>query len=224
MGTTRLDLYNAALLICGERFLADLTENREPRRLLDHVWNTNGNDYCLEQSQWHFAMRTVMIDYEPSIQPAFGYKRAFTKPTDWMQTSAVCSDEFFRTPLLGYSDETGYWYADIYPIYVKYVSNDIGFGGDLSRWPQTFVDYVACYYASKIIAKLGGDRTAQEEKIYGPPGAPEKGLLHHTLHVAKAKAAFGQPAQYWAQGNWTRARRGKRGGYNDRGNSGSLMG
>lgn len=222
--TTRLDLYNKALLICGERFLADLTEDREPRRLLDHVWNTGGNNYCLEQGQWWHAMRTAMIDYDPNIAPTFGYRRAFTKPTDWLATSAVCSDEYFNTPLMAYADEVSNWYADITPIYVKYISSDANYGGDLLRWPASFTDYVACYYASLIIAKLAGDRSAQETKIFGPPGAPERGLLHHTLHVAKSNAAMTQPTQYPAQGNWTKARRGRRGGYKDRGNTGGLIG
>ncbi len=222
--TTRLDIYNRALLICGERFLASLAEEREPRRLLDHVWNTGGNDACLARGQWWFAMRTVMIDYDPSIAPTFGYRKAFTKPSDWIMTSAVCSDEFFQTPLLGYAFEPNQWYADITPIYVKYVSNDAAFGGDLAAWPPAFMEYVATYYASQIIAKLAGDKTAQESKIYGPPGAPEKGLLHHALHVAKSEAAMTQPTQYMAQGNWIRARRGRRTGFRDRGNGGNLIG
>jgi len=222
--TSRLDLYNKALLICGERFLASLAENREPRHLLDHIWNTGGNNYCLEMAQWHFAMRTVMIDYDPAITPTFGYRKAFTKPTDWILTSAVCSDEFFKVPLLQYAFEPTQWYADITPIYVKYVSNDANYGGDLSAWPASFTDYVAAYYASQLIGKLAGDKSAQETKLYGPPGAPERGLLHHTLHVAKNKAAMTQPTQYPAQGNWTRARLGRRSGYNDRGNGGQLIG
>ena len=222
--TTRLDLYNKALLACGERFIAALTEDREPRRLLDHVWNTGGNNYCLEQGQWHFAMRTVMIDYDPAISPSFGLQKAFTKPDDWILTSAVCSDEYFKVPITQYAFEANDWYCDITPIYVKYVSNDAAYGGDLSRWPATFTDYAAAYYASLIIAKLGGDRAAQLLKLFGPPGNPQAGLLHKTLHAAKNKAAFTQPTQFPAQGNWTRARQGRRGGYNDSGNNGSLIG
>ena len=222
--TTRLDLYNNALLVCGERFLASLTEDREPRRLLDHVWNTGGNNFVLEQGQWHFAMRAVMIDYDPSISPAFGLQKAFTKPSDWVLTSAVCSDEYFKVPILGYAFEANDWYCDLTPIYVKYVSNDAAYGTDLSRWPQTFTDYAAAYYASKIIGKLAGDSAAQLLKLFGPPGAPNSGLLMQTLHKAKQAAAFTQPTQFPAQGNWTRARLGSRGGYNDRGNTGGLIG
>ena len=222
--TTRLDLYNKALLACGERFLSALTDNIEPRRLLDHVWNTGGNNYCLEQGQWWFAMRAVMIDYDPAITPPFGLQKAFTKPTDWIKTCAVCSDEYFKVPILGYAFEGGDWYCDITPIYVKYVSNDAAYGGDLSKWPATFTDYAAMYYASQIIGKLAGDRAEQRAKIFGPPGAPHEGQLHQTLHKAKNAAAFTQPTQYPAQGNWTRSRQGRRQGYNDRGNRGGLIG
>ena len=79
--TTQLDLYNGALLQVGERFLASLTEQREPRRLLDQVWAANGVKTCLEEGQWPFAMRTVQVDYDPSITPTFGYARVFQKPT-----------------------------------------------------------------------------------------------------------------------------------------------
>ena len=35
----RLDVYNGALRRLGSRRLASLTENREPRRVLDDIWN-----------------------------------------------------------------------------------------------------------------------------------------------------------------------------------------
>lgn len=224
MGITRLDLYNNALLLCGERFLATLAEEREPRRLLDQVYTTNGINYILERGQWWFAMRAVQIDYDTSITPDFGYRKAFTKPTDWLATSAVCSDEYFRTPLTAYQDERANWFADITPIYVKYISNDAAFGADLSQWPATFCDYAAAYFAGRIIGKLAGDRAAQKEALFGPPGQPQKGLIAQTLHIAKGHAAMTQPTQWPAQGSWSRARLGNRSGYRDGGNNGSLIG
>lgn len=224
MAITRLQLYNNALMLCGERFLASLAEDREPRRLLDQVWNSNGVDYVLEKGQWWFAMRTVRIDYDPAITPSFGYRRAFVKPTDWISTSSVCSDEFFNSPLTAYADEVGYWYSDTYPIYVKYVSNDPGYGANMATWPASFADYAAAYFASQIISKLAGDKSAQRDALFGPPGMPSRGILAATLHHALNAAAMTQPAQFMAEGNWTKARRGTRGGYRDGGNRGSLIG
>jgi hypothetical protein len=142
---TKLTLYNDALLLCGERFLASLTEEREPRRLLDRAWDGGAVRACLEMGQWGFAMRTIQLDYDSGIQPDFGYARAFVKPTDWVLTSGLCSDEFFRSPLTRYTDEAGYWYSDLDTIYVRYVSDDVATAATIrcgrtpsaTWWPST---------------------------------------------------------------------------------------
>ena len=222
MGTSRLQLYNDALLLCGERSISSLTVNEESRRLLDQVWNNGGVDGCLEQGQWQFAMRTQQIYSNPSEDPPFGYRLAFDKPSDWISTSAVCTDEFFTQPLLQYADELELWYADIDPIYVKFVSDDVNYGGDPSLWPQSFADYVDCYFASRIVAKLTGGSPERMRFIFGPPGKLDGGELGRRLKVAKSRAAMTQSTQFPPEGSWNRARRGTGGG--ERGNRGSLIG
>ena len=207
----RLTLYNDALMYCGERSISSLSEDREPRRLLDQVWAANGVDRCLEEAQWHFAMRADRFDPDPSVTIDFGYGNAFTKPEDWILTSAVSEDEFFRVPLNAYSDEKGYWYADADPIYVRYVSNDVDFGGDLGEWPQTFADFVAIHFASRIIIKLSDS----QEKFKELHAWRQKALI-----TAKNKAAMANPTSFPAKGSWSRARTsGRRGdGGNTTGN------
>ena len=211
----RLTLYNDCLMYCGERGISSLSEDREPRRMLDQVWNANGVDRCLEEAQWHFAMRADRFDPDPDVDTEFGYGNAFTKPDDWILTSAVCEDEFFRVPLNQYSDEKGYWYADIDPLYVRYVSNDTDYGMDLGKWPQTFADFVALHFASRIIFKL----SESQEKFRQIQQWREKALI-----TAKNKAAMANPSMFPAKGAWSRARtRGSRRG--DGGNtSGNLIG
>src|SRR5512135_2678159 len=194
---TQLDIYNTALLHCGERFLATLTEEREPRRLLDHVWSTGGVKACLERGQWNFAMRTDRVDFDPGVQPDFGYNRAFQKPDDWVLTSAVCSDEWFRSPLLRYVDEGGYWYSDLDTIYVRYVSNDARYGNDLGSWPQSFYEFVSAHFASRIILKLSNS----EEELKRIMTMREKLLLE-----AKSRAAMAEPTSIPARGQWGLAR------------------
>ena len=223
-GTTRLKLYNGALLLCGERFLASLTEDREPRRLLDNVWDGSGVRYCLEQGEWQFAMRTQKIDYDPSTEPPFGYLRAFNKPTDWVATHAVCSDEYFRMPLLRYSDEVTCWFSDLDSIYVKFVSDDDDYGNDMAKWPQSFCDYTEAYFASKIILKLTSDK-GKLEFLFGAPGKIDGGELGRRLKIGKSRACLTKSTQIPAEGRWNRARGGR--GYGpmgDGGTSGSLTG
>lgn len=223
-GTDRLKLYNGALLLCGERSLRTLSEEREPRRLLDVVWDKGGVRYCLEQGQWQFAMRAQMLEPDPDITPAFGYNNAFTKPDDWVLTSAVCTDERFRTPLLAYNDELQNWYADISPIYVKFVSDDADYGSNLAIWPNSFCDYVEAYFASQIIYKLNADKE-RVQMLFGRPGDIRGGELARRYTIAKNRAAMTQPTQIPAEGMWNRSRRGRyRGPMGDGGTSGGLIG
>lgn len=216
--TTRIEIYNSALLICGERFLSSLNEDREPRHLLDHVWDNDGVKHCLESGQWRFAMRAVRLDYDTAIEPEFGYRRAFQKPTDWCATSAVCSDEYFNVPLTQYIEETGYWFADLDELYVRYVSNDSAFGGDLSIWPAKFADFVATYFASKIILKLTSDEKKRDAILH-----PRNGLLVRARKEAKSHDAMAGPVTFPAPGSWVTSRRAGW-GRRDRGSRSNLTG
>lgn len=221
MATDRLKLYNGSLTIIGERSIASLTTNEESRRLLDNQWNDGAVRYCLQQGQWRFATRASKFSYDTSVTPAFGYPRAFAKPTDWEGTAAVCSDEFFRVPMTRYSDETGYWFADLDEIYVKYISSDANWGLNLAIWPPAFTEYVKTYLASKIVMKLTNDKNRMEMIT-----KPRSGLLAEALTTAKSMDAQGDPPKFPAQGSWSRSRMGgrARGPLRDGGNSGSLIG
>jgi hypothetical protein len=219
VATDRLKIYNGALLICKERSLASLTENREPRRLLDDVWNDGGVRYCLEQGQWAFAIRASQLDYTPSVAPTWGFRRAFTKPSDWIDTSAVCSDPYFKAPLLEYADEVGYWFCDIDQIYVKYVSDDNNYGNNLANWPVSFTEYVKTHFAGKIVHKV-----TQDEKLIDRITHPKHGLEAVARLNAKNRDAMGRPTTFPSRGRWASARYGRNAGYRDQGNPSSLIG
>lgn len=215
---TRLKLYNNALLICGETFLSSLTEDRNPRHLLDHVWDNDGVKKCLEAGQWKFAMRAVRLDYDPAVDPSFGYRRAFAKPTDWCVTAGVCSDEYYNVPLLQYIEETGYWFCDLDELFVRYVSNDSAFGGDLSIWPAKFEEYVSHYFAGKIIMSLTNDVGRHAALLH-----PKNGLVARSLAAAKSIDAMSGPTQFPAESSWVRARR-QGGNGRDGGSRSNLIG
>ena len=100
--TNKLSIYNGALLFIGARELATLDDNVESRRLLDGVWDRDGINTVLEHGQWNFAIRSAKYEYSSSITPTFGYSRVFEKPDDLIRVCAVCTDEFFTSPLLHY--------------------------------------------------------------------------------------------------------------------------
>lgn len=219
-GTTRLHIYNGALLNCGDQLISGLDEKREPRYLLDEVWADNGVRYCLEQAQWHFAMRSTRFTYNPGLQPLWGFQRGFDKPKDWVNTSGVFQDQFLQLPLTQYADEISFWWASVDLIFVKYVSDDPLYGSDMGKWPASFTDYVKAYFASRIVRRLPGGLSKVDDICH-----PKTGLLNRTLTDAKNKAAMTQPATFPSHGTWAAARlRGRRAGWYDGGNQNALIG
>lgn len=214
MSYTKLQLYNDALLYCGETALASLSEDREARYLLDQVYDTGGIEDCLEEAPWIFALRTVKGDYDPTITPSFGYRRVFAKPTDWVATAELCEDEYFNSPLLRYSDEGGYFHSDLDIIYIRYVSNDTSYGLDLDAWPPSFNCFVAAHFASKIILKTTSDEKKQKT-IYA--------IRENELKGAKNKNAMASPTKFSPPGKWQMSRNGTR-RRRDRGNRNSFYG
>jgi len=197
--TTRLNLYNDALLECGERDLASLSENRESRRLLDRVWDSGAVRFCLSRGQWKFAKRTVMLAPETGFESSFGYANAYTIPDDFVRTIGVWSDEYLTVPLLQYTTEGGKWLTDVSPIYVAYVSDDAAYGGDLSNWPEDFATAVSLYLASKIILKL--TQSVEGEKF-------KMAKCERAFRDAAGSDAMESPTLFPPSGSWVSARAG----------------
>lgn len=221
--TTRLKLYNHALRLCGHSRLSALTDDVEERYLLDDAWNDDFVDKVLEDGLWNFAMRTQELTPETSVSPPFGYKNAFLKDTDWIRTAEVADDEYFRSPLLDYQDETQYIFSDRDVIWVRFVSNDSAYGNNISSWPGTFQNYAAAYLAGEIIHRL----TSDKERIaflHGNNG--KNGYIETQLRNAKSEDAMEDPTRFPPAGRWvsSRGRGRRRGPFGDRGVTGSLIG
>jgi hypothetical protein len=214
--TDQLSLYNGALRLLGQRKLASLAEDSEPRHLLDDVWDEGAIDACLEEGLWNFATRTVRLDYSPSVEPDFGFRRAFDKPADWVRTAGMASDGYFRARLTDEQakDEAGFWYADLDTIYVRFVSNDSAYGGDLSRWPQSFVNFVECFLALKISPRIVKAANQRQELTR---------TYQQLLVKARGKDAMNEGTAFPPSGGWVAARRGGR-SPRDLGGRGSLVG
>lgn len=212
---TQLGLYNSALRFLGETKLLSLTEDREARYALDDVWADNLVRYVLEQGYWYFAMRAAQFNSDPTLTPSFGMAKGFEKPADWVRTAAVCIDQYFNVPLTAFSDESGFWFSDTDPIFVRFVSSDPVYGSNLGIWPDSFAEFVASHMAWKIAPKI----TTAEEKVAGM----EK-TRHKCLIEARSKAAMNESAVFPPRGTWSRARVGRSAGGFDRGNRNSLIG
>ena len=197
---SKLAVYNDALRILGERRLTSLTEARDHRYHLDDEYAV-ALDYCLEQGFWNFAMRSVSMTASASITVAFGYQHAFEKPTDWLRTYQMSNNENFAPLLNDFKDEGGVWYADATPLYLRYVSNDTSYGGNLALWSPSFAYYVAARLALKCCPTIC---SGSAEKL-------ETARNTETLarRDARSKDAMNEPPVRAPSGSWARARQGQ---------------
>lgn len=195
---TRLEVMNAALLLLGERTLASVSEDREPRRVLDTLW-TPAITHCLENGFWKFAMRGVELTPDEGVDPTFGPAYAFEKPEDFVQLYAISESEDFTTSMMVYVEEGDYWYTDYNPTYVRYVSDDSEWGFDLGKWPESFSHFVSCRLARLACKRIASSTTDTQD-------------LERQERLARASArskdAMRQPPQFPPIGDWTQARGG----------------
>lgn len=200
MTTSRLQLYNGALVNhLGERALASLSENREPRRLLDTAWNNGAVDWCLQAGQWKFAMRSRRLDYSPSVEPGFpGLAFAFNIPTDHLRLGGVFQDESMCIPYLDYREEGGFWWGNLETMYVRYVSNDQDYGGDFSLWPQSFIELMEIHLACKVALPL------TQDKALAANLKAERD--RRVLPEALSRDAMQDPTRIPPRGSWVTAR------------------
>lgn len=203
---TRLTLYNGALRAIGHRALVSLSEGVEARRVLDEVYD-DCLAYCLEQGLWNWAIRTLEIGANPSVSPAFGYTYAFDRPDDWVRTVEISADDTFNDPLTRITDEASMWHASVDPIFVRYVSNAVDAGMDMSRWPATFTKAVETWLAHEICERItkSGTKLAEINKLW-----------RMRIADARSKDAMNEAARFPPTGSWVRSRWG-RGGTRRRG-------
>lgn len=218
MATDKLTLYKIALAACGERSIAKLSEPRESRRLLDEVWNRGSGavKYFLEQGLWNFAIRTSKLDSSSSVSTDFGYTYTFDMPSDYVRLVELSSGEYFTQPMTRFEIEQIYLFADVDPIYMRYISDDSSYGSDLSLWPETLTLWAGYWLATQIAPTLKNDidmeRLERRTRRY--------------LADARSKDAQQEPARWPPLSSWASARLNRigHGGRRDRGSRGSLIG
>lgn len=199
MAASKLVIYNNALGLLGERELASLTENREPRRVLDSFYD-NTIRYCLEQGNWERFLRSVAISPSSSVEPEFGFTNAFARPSDWIRTRRLSESDTLHPPLRYFRAENSYWYADCSTLYVEYVSNSASLGGmDLSRWTESFEDYVTKTLAAKICVRITQSSTLRLDLEKEANRALKRARSLDTREVAP---------QQQVGGSWARSRGG----------------
>ena len=175
------------------------------RRLLDEAYD-RAVLYMLEQGLWNFAMRTVAIEEETDIEPAFGYSYTFERPADYVRLARIADNGTLWPTLDDYLEEGEYWHTNISPLYMQYVSNGASYGLNSALWPETFKRALEAWLAIEVGAHVPRMSSRAMEAL--------KFEFKAKLKDARGKDAFNQAAERPPPGRLARARLG---GYSPRG-------
>lgn len=195
--TNRLSLYNGALNLVGAARLTSTTERRESRRVLDSIWDAGAVKACLQEGQWNWAARTMALSFSDSLAPDFGFQYAFERPGDFVRLIGLSSSPDFYAPLNDYEASGELYFANLDRIYLRYISDDPGFGGDFSLWPQDFRRFVEAYLAVEAAPRL----SASESKLQRLQEQRDQ-----RLRDAASTDAMSGPSKSIPLGSWARAR------------------
>jgi hypothetical protein len=197
----KLRAYNGALTeVLGLRPIASLSEEREPRRVMDAVWAGGAVvTYGLERGDWNFATRAMELAPSASVEPQFGFRYAYPKPNDFARLTTISADPYFRPALSAsqYSLESSYILTDYQKLYIKVVSKDDEYGFDSSKWSEGFFEYLKGRMAFLTAERL----TQSTSKL-----RDAKALMDEALVNAKSNDAMEEGWKALPSGSWSRSR------------------
>jgi hypothetical protein len=190
---TKLGIYQEALRIIGSTRLSAIDDDVESRYVLDDAW-ADSVDTAQEEGFWNFATNTASVTGTGgSSHPSFEY--SFTKPTGWLRTVAISGAPNFMSEVQ-YVDEQGTLYANVSPIYIRYIDSRAFDDDDISTWPRWFAALVAARLAMDVCEVLTKSNVAVEKTIQ---------VYSDRVSEAKNRDAQDQAQQRRAYGSWVKS-------------------
>lgn len=199
MGTTKLQLYKRACIHMEQSPISSLTDNVEVRRRLDDHYDDTLL-WLMEQGFWRTGMRTVEITQNEAVLPAFSFEYAHDMPTDFVKRLVVSTAECLDPPLddqqqgSSYLMEGGYIWANVTPVYMRYLSNDSAYGLDLTLWTEGMANACSVEFAARAATVVTGSSEKADN-------------LHEKATLLASRAAtfdaMQQPSQRHREGRWS---------------------
>ena len=151
MAVSKIQLYDNALLLLGQRKLTGLTEEREPRYLLDDAYDLDATAYCLEVTRPSFASKTVKLD-NPAVSAVHDLDSVHALPADFITIVRVYSDAKLDQPISRYFIEANTLVCEYDTVYLRYTSDD--HVAAFTDWSPSFTRVVSAYLAREICIKV----------------------------------------------------------------------
>lgn len=194
---TKLEIWNQALVHLGSAPLPTLLTETPAKNVFTNAWGGVVAEAMTEGS-WSFAQKSVEIVASAGT-PSAGFSYAFDYPDDYEQTISVCPEPQFVTPFYAFRNEGGILSANITPIYLRYIRNDLTDDAGIATWPTFFWRFVAAKLAYETCERITQSTTGDQRL---------ERIMLKALRKAKSVNARNEPGELVPQGSWMRARNG----------------
>ena len=158
MANSDVEISNIALRMLREQPITALTENTEPAKILNNIYD-DARDYYLARHPHNFALTRQLLA-QVSESPTYQFDYAYTLPTNPYCLRAYQLWHNGNHRRSGWTVEGRQLLTNFdNDVYLRYISRDT----DVGSYSPTFVTAFATYLASLIAYPLTRSRTIQEE-------------------------------------------------------------
>jgi len=154
--STKLALYNQALLVIGAERLLDITEEREVRFRLDDIYDLGAVQHTLKHAAPDFARRTANLTSTTAPNDS-GLGYVHDLPDDFLSIlmdgenrHQIYQDAALDVSILRFLREGDTIVTDYKDVYIRYVANVT----DISQWSPEFVRVVAHYMGMELAQRM----------------------------------------------------------------------
>ena len=185
-------IYNQALQILGLDEINDNNDDSDRKVKLDVALSADLVESLLEDTGWHWAITTLKMQANPSLEPDWGFGDVYDKPDDMHRLDGVFQDEFLQVPLKRYKDEGEHIFTEVTELYLQFVSKS--YISDPVFWPPHFRRLVGAAMAKDAAMALRVDPLIAEARY------------EEYLNNAKNIDIIQSPPRRLANGEWTSSR------------------
>jgi len=171
MASSSIEICNQALLLLGDKTIADFNEDSTAAKLCSSLYPLT-RDAVLRLHPWNCAIKRVKL--APKLQtPEYGYGNAFTLPTDLLRLLSIDG-------LTDYKIEGREVLSDSNSISIRYIYRN----ENVNEYDALLVDAISAYLAYKLAYPITKSSAVRDEM---------KAIFGDLLKLAKSVDAQEEP-------------------------------
>jgi len=211
LAPTKLQIYNDALLLLGERPLDTITDAVEARYRLDSAWGLGAVDYCLELVQPRFAvlvekMTSVVTDPDHGYTNVYDLSSATYIPNqDYLKFVGLFSDSGLNQPIERNFRDGNTLACNYSTVYFRYVASSVtvtpsakdATGYDTVTMTAAFLKVITAYLARELAVRLDSDDLERMNGLFDDRVSAARELDKQDEAIRRPEAPTGTLTSDW---------------------------